>query len=128
MTLLEKTLEKLELLYHQEQLASGVLQKAALKQGWNVVIGTGSQCGMAMSFAGESFGTAKVDLERLKSYIGQDLFLVARDYLKSTIWPERAFGVASLSALSQPLLQPALLSKRGYEIPGGLEYYGSLIH
>lgn len=124
---LERTLERVEDIYRQEKLTPGVLLKAALKQGWNVVIGSGIQCGMAMSFAGESFGSPKLDRERLKSYIGRDLLTVARDYLQSANWTERAFGVASLSALSQPLLQPEQLSKRGFEVPPGAEYYGSLI-
>jgi uncharacterized protein len=127
MNYMERTLEKLEELYHQEKLTPGVLVKAAQKQGWNVIIGNGIQCGMAMSFAGESFGTSQVDRERLKSCIGQDLFTVARDYLKSANWSERAFGIASLSALSQPLLQPEQLAERGYDVPKGSEYYGSLI-
>ena len=127
MDFLERTLERLESLYRQEKLTPGAFQKAALKMGWNVVIGTGIQCGMAMGFTGESFGAPKLDRERLKSYIGKDLFTVARDYLKSPNWPERAFGVASMSALSQPLLQPDKLAKRGFEVPPGAEYYGSLL-
>jgi uncharacterized protein (DUF4213/DUF364 family) len=127
MNFLKRTLERLEDLYHQEKLTPGILLKAAVKPGWNVVLGTGNQCGMAMSFSGESFGASRLDLEKLKSHIGLDLFKVAGDYLKSASWPERAIGVASLSALSQPLLQPAQLAKRGFEAPEGAEYYGSLI-
>jgi uncharacterized protein len=126
---LEKTLARLGDLYRQEKLTPGVLVKAALKPGWNVVIGTGIQCGMAMSFSGpsEAFGTHKIDLERLKSYIGKDLFTVAGDYLKSESWQERAIGVASMSALSQPLLQPEQLKKRGFEVPENAEYFASLV-
>jgi uncharacterized protein len=126
---LEKTLARLEDLYRQENLTPGVLLKAALKPGWNVVIGTGIQCGMAMSFAGSNdvFGEARLDREKLKSYVGKDLFEVAGDYLKSDSWQERAIGVASMSALSQPLLLPAQLQKRGFEVPEKAEYFASQV-
>lgn len=126
---LEKTLARLKDLYQQENLTPGVLVKAALKPGWNVVIGTGIQCGMAMSFTSstDAFGAPRLDRERLKSYIGKDLFKVAGTYLKSDSWQERAIGVASMSALSQPLLQPAELKKRGFEVPANAGYFASLV-
>jgi uncharacterized protein (DUF4213/DUF364 family) len=128
--ILEETLKRLEALFQQVQLKPGKLVKAGLKPGWNAVIGTHGQCGMAMSFTGSSdaFGEPKIDLERLKSYVGKDLFEVAGTYLKSTSWQERAIGVASLSALSQPLLEPSQLRKRGFEVPEQSEHFSTLVN
>lgn len=116
--ILENILDRLGFLYKQGNLTPGTLVRLGLKPGWNVVVGTGGQCGMAMSFTGsiESFGKPEIDIDRLKSYIGKNLFIVARDYLRSPSWQERAIGVASLSALSQPWLEPAQLKKRGFEV------------
>ncbi len=127
--ILEETLARLESLYQQEHITPGTLVKVGLKPGWNAVIGTGGQCGMAMSFTGSSdaFGKPKINLERLKSYIGKNLFDVAGDYLKSSSWQERAIGVASLSALSQPLLEPAQLRKRGFEVPEQSGHFSSMV-
>jgi uncharacterized protein (DUF4213/DUF364 family) len=128
--ILEETLERLEFLYKKVQLKPGKLVKAGLKPGWNAVIGTHGQCGMAMSFAGSSdaFGEPKMDLERLKTYVGKDLFDVAAAYLKSTSWQERAIGVASLSALSQPLLDPTQLKKRGFEVPENSDHFSAMVN
>jgi uncharacterized protein (DUF4213/DUF364 family) len=128
--ILEETLERLESLYEEEGFTPGLLVKVGLKPGWNAVIGTGGQCGMAMSFAGSSdaFGKPRIDLEQLKSYIGKDLFEVAGTYLKSSSWQERAIGVASLSALSQPLLEPSQLKKRGFEVPEKPVHFSTLVN
>ncbi len=127
--ILEETLARLESLYKQEQIMPGTLVKAGLKPGWNAVIGTAGQCGMAMSFTGstDAFGEARIDLDRLKSNIGKNLFTVAGDYLKSTSWQERAIGVASLSALSQPLLEPARLKNRGFEVPEQMGHFSAMV-
>jgi hypothetical protein len=63
--LLEETLFRLRGLYTEYHLAPGVFLSAGLKQGWNVVIGTNGQCGMAMSFTGwdDSFGKPRLDLK-----------------------------------------------------------------
>jgi uncharacterized protein len=128
--ILEETLTRLESLYKKVQLKPGKLVKAGLKPGWNAVIGTHGQCGMAMSFTGSSdaFGEPKIDLERLKTYVGKDLFDVAATYLKSTSWQERAIGVASLSALSQPLLDPTQLKKRGFEVPEQSGHFSAMVN
>jgi uncharacterized protein (DUF4213/DUF364 family) len=127
--ILEETLERLESLYEEEGFTPGILVKVGLKPGWNAVIGTEGQCGMAMSFTGssEAFGKPRIDLEQLKSYIGKDLFEVAGTYLKSSSWQERAIGVASLSALSQPLLEPSQLKKRGFEVPEKPTHFSALV-
>jgi uncharacterized protein len=123
--ILGETLARLESLYKKEKLNPGVLVKVGLKPGWNVVIGTEGQCGMAMSFTNstESFGKPSLNVPRLQSFIKKDLFEVAAYSLKSESWQERAIGVAAMSALSQPLLTPDQLSRRGFKIsaePGGM--------
>ena len=115
---LEKTLDTLHVLYERYALEPGVFVKAGLKPGWNVVIGTQGQCGMAMSFAGRDdvFGRQQLDVLRLQTFIGKDLFSVVTAYLKSESWHERSIGVAAMIALSQPLMTPHALSERGFEI------------
>jgi uncharacterized protein (DUF4213/DUF364 family) len=117
-TALNKTLERLRILYDRYALEPGIFVKAGLKQGWNVVIGTHGQCGMAMSFAGRDdiFGHQQLDIFRLQTFIGKDFFSVAAKYLQSRSWHERAIGVAAMVALSQPLIVPQRLLERGYEI------------
>jgi len=116
--IIDKTLEKLRFLYDRSALEPGVFVKAGLKQGWNVVIGTRGQCGMAMSFAGRDdvFGHHQLNVLHLQSFIGRDFFSVAAAYLKSRSWHERSIGVASVIALSQPFLNPESLRERGLEI------------
>ena len=118
-SVLDKTLRELRLLYDKYSLEPGLFVKAGLKQGWNVVIGTHGQCGMAMSFAGREdvFGKQQIDLNRLQTFIGKDFFSVAESYLNSESWHERSLGVAALIALSQPLIMPASLLERGFELP-----------
>jgi uncharacterized protein len=118
--ILEKTFQWLEDLYLKEGHKPGVFLKAGIKPGWNVIIGSDGQCGMAMNFtgAGGVFGKEEIDLDRLKSFTGKDLFTVARYYIARSSWQERSFGVASMSALSQPLLLSDMLKKRGYETLG----------
>jgi uncharacterized protein (DUF4213/DUF364 family) len=115
--ILERTLGELGILYKTRSLEPGIFVKAGLKQGWNVVIGTGEQCGMAMSFAGREdvFGRQQLDLQRLQSFIGKDFFAVAAAYLGSESWHERSIGVAAMIALSQPLITPQSLLDRGIE-------------
>jgi uncharacterized protein len=114
--ILEKIFQRIETLYKQEGLSPGVFLKAGIKPGWNVVIGTEGQCGMAMNFtgAGGAFGKEEIDPDRLKGFTGKDLFALAKYYITRSSWQERSVGVASLSALSQPLLTPEMLARRGY--------------
>jgi uncharacterized protein (DUF4213/DUF364 family) len=118
-SILDTTLRRLRSLYQRYSLEPGVLVKAGLKPGWNVVIGTRSQCGMAMSFAGREdvFGKQQLDLKRLQTFIGRDFFSVAESYLESESWHERSIGVAAMIALSQPLVIPEALLDRGFETP-----------
>jgi uncharacterized protein len=116
--ILQKTLSRIRSLYQESGLEAGVFLKAGLKQGWNVVIGTRGQCGMAMSFAGwaDVFGIQQIDLRKLQSCIGKDLFSVAEEFLESESWHERSIGVAAIVALSQPYLTPRALAARDLEI------------
>jgi uncharacterized protein (DUF4213/DUF364 family) len=117
-SILDNTLQRLRFLYRQCSLEPGALAKAGLKQGWNVVIGTLGQCGMAMSFAGRenTFGRQLLDLKKLQTFIGKDFFSVAEAYIESESWHERSIGVAAMIALSQPLITPASLTDRGFEV------------
>ena len=114
--ILERTFARLEELYSSEGLRPGKFIAAGLKPGWNVVIGSDGQCGMAMGFTdpGGAFGKPEMDIERLGSCSGKDLFEVADYYIARSGWHERSIGVASLSALSQPFLTAEMLAKRGY--------------
>lgn len=118
--ILRETLSRLWDLYGAESLYPGKLLRVGLKPGWNAVIGSDGQCGMAMSFTGWEavFGKPRLDLDKLKSFVGRDLFAVAEEYLVSDSWQERAIGVAALSALSQPLLTPSSLAARGFDVLG----------
>jgi uncharacterized protein (DUF4213/DUF364 family) len=75
---------------------------------------------MAMNFTdpGGAFGQEEMDLERLKSFIGKDLFTVARFYTERPGNQEKSIGVAAISGLSQPFLTPDMLKKRGYKVRG----------
>jgi uncharacterized protein (DUF4213/DUF364 family) len=115
---LNRTLERLHRLYKKHALEPGIFLKAGLKQGWNVVIGTRGQCGMAMSFAGRDdvFGRQHLDIHKLQSFIGKDFFSVASAYKRSESWNERSIAVAAIIALSQPLITPQALRERGFEV------------
>ncbi len=124
--IIQETLERLESLYRKENLKPGKLVKVGLKPGWNVILGTEGQCGMAMSFTNsEAFGEPKTDFEKVKKFIGKDLLEVTHEFLASPSWQETAIGVASLNALSQPLLTPEKLKTRGLRVQQ--ESYQSLI-
>lgn len=116
---LKETLDRLRGLYSEYGRMPGSLAQVALKQGWNVVIGTGGQCGMAMSFTGwtDVFGEPRLDMAALGDSIGKNLFEVASERMDSDSWQERSISVAALSALSQPFLTPSALEARGFEVP-----------
>ena len=71
--ILIEILEHLKSLYASSTLKPGRLLRVGLKSGWNVVIGTDGQCGMAMNFSGDekAFGKYRIDTRRLKSFIGK---------------------------------------------------------
>jgi len=117
-SVLNETLDRIHILYEKNNLEPAVFLKAGLKQGWNVVIGSKGQCGMAMSFSGleSAFGKQPLDVPKLRTFVGKDLFKLAESYLKSNSWHERSIGVAATVALSQPLITPECLLARGFEI------------
>jgi uncharacterized protein (DUF4213/DUF364 family) len=127
--IIDETFHLLRALYDEFTLKPGIFVNAGLKQGWNVVIGSGGQCGMAMSFAGweDAFGKQQLDLQRLQGFIGKDFFAVAAAYLRSESWHERSIGVAATIALSQPLIAPETLGARGFEVaPGNADFSSCL--
>ena len=117
--ILKETLERLHKLYAESDILPGTLKKVALKGGWNVVIGTNGQCGMALSFVGwiGAFREASLDVEALKASIGKNLFNVASERLESESWQEKSICAAAMSALSQPFITPDSLEARGFEVP-----------
>jgi uncharacterized protein len=84
---------------------------------------------MAMGFAGRDdvFGRQQIDIAKLQTFIGKDLFLLAETYLQSDSWHERSIGVASVVALSQPLVIPDSLRERGFDVPDGETDFASCI-
>jgi uncharacterized protein len=126
---LTETLSRLRQLYTQFGLTPGTLRRVAVKQGWNVVIGSDGQCGMAMNFTGweRAFGEPQLDFAQLQASIGDSLFNVAAGRLDMESWQERSIGVAAMSALSQPLLTPASLEARGFLVSPPDVDFASLI-
>lgn len=117
--ILKETLARLHEFYTKSDIRPGNLTKVALKGGWNVVIGTGGQCGMALSFVGwiGAFREPHLNIEALKASIGKNLFDVASERIDSESWQERSICVAAMSALSQPFVTPSSLEERGFEVP-----------
>jgi uncharacterized protein len=82
-----------------------------------------------MSFAGREdvFGRQRLDLLKIQTFIGKDLFNLATECLNSESWHERSVGVAAMIALSQPLITPESLLERGFEIAAdGTDFAGCL--
>ena len=129
--ILRETLEYLRFLYKQEGLYPGTLQKIGLKPQWTVLIGTGGQCGMAINFTGKHqvYDTPEpeLDLSALRTLVGQSLADVALANLNSASLQMRAIGIAALSALSQPFLTPAALTKRGFHSAENRHFLKDLI-
>ncbi len=117
-TILLPTLERLRSLYAAHpRTCPGLLRKVVIKPGWTVVLGSGGQCGAALNFTGleGAFGPPDLDAARIQIWIGKGLLELAGEALESVSWQERAIGVASLSALSQPFLTERALVSRGIE-------------
>jgi uncharacterized protein (DUF4213/DUF364 family) len=126
--ILSATLMRLQELYEQKKLTAGKFLRVGVKGGWNVVIGTDGQCGMAMNFTNDepAFGTPKLDVPKIQSFIGKSLFGVAA-MIASSSWQERSIGIAAMSALSQPLLTPESLTERGFIVEDGGKDFASLL-
>jgi uncharacterized protein (DUF4213/DUF364 family) len=127
--LVKETLNRLKTLYEEENLAPGILRKAALMPKWNAVIGSRGQCGISMNFTdcAQAFGKPVIDLKKLQSFIGASLFDVASVYIQSDSWQERSVGVSAMSALSQPLITPDSLRKRGFHVSDKPIRFSSLL-
>jgi uncharacterized protein (DUF4213/DUF364 family) len=126
--ILQATLTRLRELYQQQKLTPGDFLRVGVKGGWNAVIGTRGQCGMAMNFTNDesAFGEARLDVPKIQSFIGKSLFEIA-EVIESGSWQERAIGIAAMSALSQPLLTPESLASRGFTVDDGGRDFASLL-
>ena len=115
---LEETLLRLKILYQEEGLEPGILKKIGMKSGWTILIGTGIQCGMTINFTGihHVYDSPEMDPEELRSLIGKSLINIAEEHLKSETMHARSLGMAAINALSQPLISPGSLLKRGFRV------------
>ena len=129
MTVLEKTFHWLQRLYERERLHAGKLDKIGLKPGWTVVNGGNGLCGTAFRFTGphKVYQGNEADPEAMKRFVGKGLMEVVAESLHSSLIPLRSLAVASLSALSQPLLTPKALMKRGIGVWEGPDYVETAI-
>jgi uncharacterized protein (DUF4213/DUF364 family) len=128
-TILESTYTRLQELYRHNNLSAGQLLRVGVNGGWNAVIGTQDQCGMAFNFTNNesSFGTSSLDIPKIQSFIGKSLFDLAASGISSSSWQEKAIGIAAMSALSQPLLTPESLTGRGFIVEDGGKDLASLL-
>jgi uncharacterized protein (DUF4213/DUF364 family) len=113
-----ESLACVEKLYKQEGITAEKLTLFALKPSWNIVFGSGEQCGLAMNFQETADNTA-IDPLKLKGMVGSSLIDVAHSLLKMKGLKARSLAVATLSALSRPLIQLQMLEKRGFAMPEG---------
>jgi uncharacterized protein (DUF4213/DUF364 family) len=111
-----ESLACVEKLYKQEGLEPEKLSLFALKPSWNVVFGGAEQCGLAMNFQETTDGIA-IDPKQLKALVGGSLFDAGHALLKMKGLKAHSLAVATLSALSRPLIQPKMLEKRGFAMP-----------
>lgn len=124
---IEATRERLKALYGQENLDPGTVLKIGVKPQWNVIIGTNGQCGIAINFTGKHavYGEAAgVEAIKLRSLVGKSLFDIAEKNISPGAIQERSVGIAAMSALSQPLLKPISLKKRGFYIQDWTDFQG----
>ena len=130
MTILEKTFLRLKSLYEEEGLDPGPVVKIALKPGWTAVLGTKGLCGTAFRFTGphKVYETPEVEMAWFKGLIGRNLMEVAGENITSPIIPIKSVAVAALSALSQPLISPESLAKRGLSAWNGDNYVQKIVH
>ena len=130
MTILEKTFLRLKLLYEMEGLDPGPLVKIALKPGWTAVLGIKGLCGTAFRFTGphKVYETPEVELAWYQGLIGRNLMDVVGENIVSSVIPIKSVAVAALSALSQPLLTPESLAKRGIGAWNGDNYVQKIVN
>jgi uncharacterized protein (DUF4213/DUF364 family) len=111
--IVKDSLACVEKLYQQEGIQPEKLSLFALKPSWNVVFGTAGQCGLAMNFQETNDGIV-IDPQKLKALVGSSLKDVAHTLLEMKGLKARSLAVATLSALSRPLIQADMLEKRGF--------------
>ena len=111
-----ESLARVEKLYKQEGIKPEKLSLFALKPSWNVVFGGSEQCGLAMNFQ-ETTDGIEIDPLKLKTLVGSGLIDVAHTLLKMKGLKAHSLTVATLSALSRPLIQQKMLEKRGFAMP-----------
>jgi uncharacterized protein (DUF4213/DUF364 family) len=93
--------------YQQLQMASGVLESVGLSGHWTVVKGSAEQSGLAFAFNGEHAVYGELDTEPLLSlqkFVGKPLFLLAEHLLGQQTLVLKAALVATLNALTRPLV------------------------
>jgi uncharacterized protein len=129
LNILQETLARLKTLYKQEGLQPVHLVKIGIKPQWNVVIGTHGNCGMAINFTGvhQVHGDQDMELTKLQSLVGKDLFEVAASLLRTGTLQGRSIGAAAMSSLSQPLLTSQSLAKRGLVMREGMTDIATLV-
>jgi uncharacterized protein (DUF4213/DUF364 family) len=110
--IVKDSLACVEELYRKEGLKPEKLTLFALKPSWNVVFGEKEQCGLAMNFT-QITDDYEVEPLKLKALVGSSLMDVARALLEMKGVKARSLAVATLSALSRPLIQAEMLEKRG---------------
>jgi uncharacterized protein len=93
--------------YHQQRLASGVLESVVLSGHWTMVKGSADQSGFAFAFNGEHAVYGTLDTEPLLSlqrFVGKPLFMLVEHLLDEDALILRAALVATLNALTRPLV------------------------
>jgi len=127
--ILVRTLQRLETLYQEENLEPGTIAQIVVKPQWNVILGANGQCGMAINFTGihDIYDSPELSAAPFKPFIGRDLLQVAYDHIASSDMQKRGIGVAAMSALSQPLLAPQSLQRRGLEILGDMYHLADFV-
>jgi len=119
-TILEKGYRKLISEYKRVDLPDVRVKKFGLNPGWNAVIGTNGCSGVAMSFQDNNpvYDTDQtgIDPTYLQSCIGKSLLDVAIENISSPCLSRRSIGLATLNALSQPLVTDSILQEKGFTV------------
>jgi uncharacterized protein (DUF4213/DUF364 family) len=119
-SILEKAYKKLVSEYRRLNIPETRVKYFGLNPGWNAVIGTNGCCGVAMSFQENNplYGIEETiqDMEYLKSCAGISLFDVANRNLHDNRLSQRSIALATLNALSQPLVTDEVLQAKGYSV------------
>lgn len=118
-TRLCRAYEMIAKMYEDENLTPDNLKELALSPKWAVVAGEGKACGAAFRFGGEHAVYGHLYdtkfISQLQPFVGKSLFALTEYLLKQEDLYMRAFCVAALNALSNPLLEPRRMSGRGWE-------------